>query len=172
MRRSRECAGEDLQILSGDDDMTFTMMTDPCIGAGGVISVISNVAPGPVQQMTEAVLEGDAEEGQRLYEALKPLFGIVTVKTQEESPWGSRLCKARNPLPIKTLMRLLGMPVGPPRRPLGKMTRAGLAVVRDAARRVWKNSPQILRPVEEAFSVDVEERLEDPDLLDGLYYEE
>jgi 4-hydroxy-tetrahydrodipicolinate synthase len=172
MRRSRHCAGEQLQILSGDDGNTFTMMTDQSIGACGTISVISNVAPGAVQKMTRAVLDGEVEEGRRLAAALKPLFDIVTVKTQEYSPWGARLCKARNPLPVKTLMRLLGMPVGGCRQPLGKMTRQGLAVVLEAARTVWENNPEILKPIAPVFEVDIDKRLKDPTVLEDLYYDD
>jgi len=172
MRRTRECCGPQFQILSGDDDKTCEMMIDEAIGACGVISVVSNVAPAAVQQMTEALAEGRVDEGRALHQALKPLFDIVTVKTLEPSPWGERLCKARNPLPIKTLMRILGLPVGPCRQPLGKMTRKGIDLVLAAARKVWNESPHILRPLEPAFGVDVEERLNDPASLEGLYYQD
>jgi len=170
MRRTRECCGELFHILSGDDDKTFEMMTDPKIHACGVISVVSNVAPAAVHRMTQAILSGEIEQGRMMAEALKPLFGIVTVKTQEDSPYGPRLCKARNPLPIKTLMALLGMPVGPCRQPLGKMTKQGIQLVLEAARTVWKRNPEILNPIGRAFEVNVEERLNDRRCLEGLYY--
>lgn len=171
MRRTRSCCGEGFKILSGDDDMTFTMMTDPGIMASGVISVISNVVPGAVQEMTRRVLQGKTEEASALADALKPLFGIVTVKTQEETPFGPVLCRARNPLAIKTLMNLLGMPAGPCRQPLGRMTPKGLEVVLEAARSVWKNHPEILEPAGRFFGVDVEARLHDPNLTRDLVYE-
>ncbi len=170
MRRTRLCAGASLRILSGDDDMTFLAMTDEEINAGGVISVISNVAPAAVQQMTEAVLEGDIAKGRKWHDALKPLLEIVTVTTRQQSPWGARLCKARNPVPVKTLMNLLGMEVGPPRRPLGKMTGEGIGVVRDAALSVQRNNPEVFQPITNAFGVDIDERLSDPALLDSLCY--
>ena len=94
------------------------------------------------------------------------------MKTQEESPYGPRACKARNPLPIKTLMRLLGMPSGPARRPLGRMTPAGLEVVIAAARQVWQKTPEVLEPVGDFFGVDVQERLTDPACRAGLAYED
>jgi len=170
MRRTRHCSGQKIRILSGDDDMTFAMMTDAEIDACGAISVMSNITPGPIQQMTEAILEGDTEKGRRWYKALEPLLGIVTVKTMEESPWGARMCKARNPLPVKTLMNLLGMPVGIPRRPLGKMTHKGIEIVRNAALTVQNNNPEILKPIAEAFNVDIEERLNDTEMLEKLCY--
>jgi len=170
MRRTRELCGPEFAILSGDDSLTYQMMTDRSIAACGVVSVVSNVAPAAVRQLAQALLAGNGGEGKRLAEALDPLFNIVTVKTQEDSPYGRRLCKARNPLPIKTLMRLLGMPAGPLRRPLGKMTPAGLQTVLDAARKVWEKNPDVLEPVGKAFDVDVEERLFDPACCRELRY--
>jgi 4-hydroxy-tetrahydrodipicolinate synthase len=172
MKRTRECCGEDFTILSGDDDKTFTMMTDPAIKASGVISVASNIAPKAVHDMTTLVKEGKQAEAEKLVNALKPLFGIVTVKTQEETPHGTVPCRARNPLGTKTLMAILGMPVGPCRQPLGKMTRKGLEVVLEAGRTVWKNNPEILKPVGDFFGIDVEARLNDESLWADLIYRE
>ena len=41
MARTRKLLGPEFQILSGDDDLTYTMMTSPDIAAQGVISVVS-----------------------------------------------------------------------------------------------------------------------------------
>ena len=103
--------------------------------------------------------------------ALKPLFGIVTVKTQEQTPHGKVGCRARNPLGTKTLMAILGMPGGPCRQPLGKMTKNGAQVVLEAGRSVWNKNPEILQPVAEFFGVDIEARLNDASLLNNLTYE-
>lgn len=170
MRRTRVCCGRDFDILSGDDDITFQMMTDPSISASGVISVTSNIAPEAVQKMVALIAAGKMEEAGRIRDALKPLFSIITVKTQEETPYGPVMCRARNPLPTKTLMNLLGMPSGPCRRPLGRMTRKGLDVVVKAVREVWERNPEILRPIEEAFGVKIEERITDPKFREGLAY--
>jgi len=147
MKRTRECCGDDFTILSGDDDKTFTMMTDPAIKASGVISVASNIAPKAVHDMTVLIKEGNHADAEKLVTALKPLFGIVTVKTEEDTPFGPVGCRARNPLGTKTLMAVLGMPGAPCRQPLGKMTRKGADVVLEAGRTVWKNNPEILQPV-------------------------
>ena len=45
MRQTRKCCGPDYTILSGDDALTYDMMTDAGILAAGVISVVSNVVP-------------------------------------------------------------------------------------------------------------------------------
>jgi 4-hydroxy-tetrahydrodipicolinate synthase len=170
MRRTREYCGDDFDILSGDDNLTFAMLTSQAIAASGVISVVSNVAPAAVQDMTEAALAGRVAEAEGLARGLQPLFDVVTVKTQEDSPYGPRLCRARNPLPIKTLMRLLGMPVGPVRRPLGRMTPAGLDRLVAAAREVIQSCPGVFDPVAAAFDVDIEARLDDPIHRQGLEY--
>jgi 4-hydroxy-tetrahydrodipicolinate synthase len=171
MKRTRECCGGAFTILSGDDDKTFTMMTDPAIAASGVISVASNIAPKAVQQMTHFIEQGNEAEAEKIMTALKPLFGIVTVKTQEETPYGTVDCRARNPLGTKTLMAILGMPGGPCRQPLGKMTRKGFQVVLEAGRSVWENNPEILQPVADFFGMDIEARLNDASLLTDLPYQ-
>lgn len=170
MELTRKLCGEDFDILSGDDDKTYNMMVSPDIAASGVISVASNVAPRAVAAMVHYILDDNISEAQQLSQALQPLFGLVTVKTQEQTPYGPVACKARNPLAYKTLMNVLGMPSGPCRQPLGRMTRSGVEVVLAAARKVYENNPGILRPVEEFFDVNLKERLYNEKLLEGLYY--
>jgi 4-hydroxy-tetrahydrodipicolinate synthase len=170
MRLTRKLCGKNFTILSGDDDKTFTMMTTPEIAASGVISVISNIAPRAVQDMAQYILNDKIEEANNLREALQPLFDIVTVKTQEETPFGPVTCKARNPLACKTLMNVLGMPSGPCRRPLGKMTRNGLEIVLANARKMYEKDPEILAPIEDFFDVSLQERLYNERFWQGLTY--
>ena len=170
MELTRQVCGEDFDILSGDDDKTFRMMISPEIGASGVISVVSNVAPSAVVDMVNYILDGDAESANVIVQALQPLFDIVTVKTQEETAYGPVACKARNPLAYKTLMNVLGMPSGPCRQPLGKMVRNGLEVVLANARKVYETNPQILQPIADYFGVDLKERLYNEKYLEGLFY--
>lgn len=170
MRLTRKLCGRDFTILSGDDDKTFYMMNTPEIAASGVVSVVSNLVPRAVQSLTQALLNQEMEEASRLYAALKPLFSIVTVKTQESTRFGSMICKARNPLAFKTLMNILGMPSGPCRQPLGKMTPAGLQVVLSNARKVFENNPEIFEPLENFFSVDLSTRLYEKRYWKGLSY--
>jgi len=172
MRSTRKCCGPDFTILSGDDGMTFKMMLDLQIKASGVISVASNVAPGPITEMVRLLEQGEEKSAQKLLTALEPLFDLVTVKTMEKTPYGEVVCRARNPLGFKTLMSILGMPSGGCRQPLGKMTRNGLETVLSAARKVQADTPEILKPVAEFFNVDIEERLNNPSSWDGLFYEE
>lgn len=171
MRRTRECCGPDYMILSGDDGMTYQMMTDPGIKAAGVISVVSNVAPRALSEMVRLLNQGQQPEAQALLQKLEPLFGLVTVKTTEQTPYGEVECRARNPLGLKTLMSILGMPSGNCRRPLGKMTRNGIEKVIEIAQSVYANAPEIFQPLADFFKVDIADRLENPVYREGLYYE-
>ena len=170
MRRTRECCGPDYMILSGDDGITFDMMTDGGIAAAGVISVVTNVAPKAVADMVQLLHDGNLAEAKQLKDALDPLFGLVTVTTKETTPYGEVVCRARNPLAVKTLMTILGMPSGGCRQPLGKMSANGLSKVLDTARTIQERNPEILAPVADFFNVDVEERLNSAAYQEGLCY--
>ncbi len=170
MELTRQLCGEDIDILSGDDDKTYTMMISPDIQASGVISVVSNVAPSSVVDMVHYLLDGNEEAADVIAQALQPLFNLVTVKTQEQTQYGPVSCKARNPLAFKTMMNVLGMPSGPCRQPLGKMTRAGLEVVLTNTRKVYEANPQILQPIADYFGVDLKDRLYNEKFIEGLYY--
>jgi 4-hydroxy-tetrahydrodipicolinate synthase len=176
MARTRQLAGPDFDILSGDDGLTLEMMLRDDIKADGAISVMGNVAPGAMAQMVKAALNGDADEAKRIAAALEPLFDLVTVTVDNPRtlPDGSTATvkdRFRNPLAVKTLMVGLGMPAGPPRRPLGKMTQSGLKVVRDTARTVLQANAWLLEPINDAYGVNVADRIDDDDCWTGLTYD-
>ncbi|MCP4112201.1 MAG: 4-hydroxy-tetrahydrodipicolinate synthase [Desulfobacteraceae bacterium] len=171
MKRTRECCGSDFSILSGDDGMTYQMMTDPVVKAAGVISVITNIAPKAVSQMIRFLEQGNISEAEKLKAGLDPLFELVTVKTTEKTPYGEVVCRARNPLAAKTLMMILGMPSGPCRPPTGKMTKNGLEKVLSAARKVQADNPEILKPLADFFGVDIDECLNDSSNWENFCYE-
>lgn len=170
MRRTRQCCGPDYHILSGDDNLTAEMITDPGIRACGVISVYANIFPGAVSRMVNALQGGDVETGRTIAEQLNPLLSLVTVSSKEATAYGEVTCRARNPLPVKTLMAVLGMPVGGCRKPLGRMTRAGADMLLAAARQVYADAPELYAPVAAFFDIDVAARLNDDSVLNGLVY--
>ncbi|MGD6852728.1 MAG: 4-hydroxy-tetrahydrodipicolinate synthase [Candidatus Bathyarchaeia archaeon] len=170
MELTRQLCGENFDILSGDDDKTLSMLISPDVEASGVISVVSNVAPQAVADMVHYALDGNEEAASVISQAIQPLFNIVTVKTTEQTPYGPVACKARNPVAYKTLMNVLGMPSGPCRQPLGKMTRGGVEVVLASARKVYEANPQVLEPIADFFNVDLKDRLYNEKYLEGLYY--
>ncbi|MCP3899537.1 MAG: 4-hydroxy-tetrahydrodipicolinate synthase, partial [Desulfobacteraceae bacterium] len=117
MKKTRKYCNDNFTILSGDDPLTFEIMTNPSIKAGGGICVMSNIAPKFMSEMILSLSKGDIENAERLKNALTPLLNIVTVTTQEETKYGMAQCRARNPLALKTLMQVLGMPSGFCRKP-------------------------------------------------------
>jgi len=170
MKKTRSLCGPDFVIMSGDDPMTFKMMSDPEIKAGGAVSVVADSLKKHMTKMVSLLNRGEIESAARLDAALLPLFSIVTVTTTEKTPYGEVVCKARNPLAMKTAMQILGMPCGSCRRPLGRMTEKGLKKVVEALRSVQNNNPEILKPVSDFFGVDIDERLKNSSILEGLCY--
>jgi 4-hydroxy-tetrahydrodipicolinate synthase len=173
MRLDRRLAGPALRILSGDDDLTLRMMRDQEIRACGVISVISNIAPGSVAAMARAQAAGDAGEADRFEQVLAPLLGLVTctVTSLRSLPNGQSAevtDKFRNPVPVKTMMAGLGMIPSCKRPPLGRMSRGAVAQCRDALRRVHDADASILGPIEDAFDVRIDQRLEDDAIWSSL----
>ena len=161
MAKTRTLCGEDFDILSGDDDKTFEMMTLSDISASGVISVMSNIVPGPIGEMAKAIRDGNMERANRMKDILDPLFKVVTVNTIESYEGFEVPCKFRNPVPIKTMMKGLGLPAGPSRPPLGKMTPKGVEVVRSALKETYGKDREGFRSLEEFYKINVEERLSD-----------
>lgn len=159
MAKTRTLCGEDFDILSGDDDKTFEMMTHSDIRASGVISVMSNIVPGPISAMVMAILKGDMERAKYLKDVLDPIFKVVTVNTIESYEGFEVPCKFRNPVAIKTMMKGLGMPSGPCRPPLGKMTAKGVEIVRNALKAVYEKDKEILNPIQDFYKVNLEDRI-------------
>jgi 4-hydroxy-tetrahydrodipicolinate synthase len=159
MAKTRTLCGEDFDILSGDDDKTFDMMTRNDIRASGVISVMSNIVPGPIGEMVKAIRNGNMERANRFKDVLDPLFKVVTVNTVESYEGFEVPCKFRNPLAIKTMMKGLGLPSGPSRPPLGRMTPKGVEIVRNALREVHEKDREVFRPLQEYYGINIEERL-------------
>jgi len=159
MAKTRTLCGEDFDILSGDDDKTFEMMTRNDIRSSGVVSVTSNIVPGPIGEMIKAIRDGNMEKANRMKETLDPLFKVVTVTTLESYEGFDVPCKFRNPLAIKTMMKGLGLPSGPCRPPLGKMTPKGVEVVTNALKEVYEKDKEVLMPLQEFYKINIEERL-------------
>ena len=87
IRRTRE----GFLVLSGDDNMTYALMSH---GGDGVISVLSNIAPEQTHAMVAALQRGDYEEARRLYNELLPLMKGCFMET--------------NPIPVKTAQAMRG----------------------------------------------------------------
>lgn len=93
-----------LDLYSGEDGLVVPLMS---IGAIGVISVWSNVAPAKVHQMCDSFFKGDIETARRLQLEALPLVDALFSEV--------------NPIPVKKALNLMGKEVGPLRAPLCEM---------------------------------------------------
>jgi 4-hydroxy-tetrahydrodipicolinate synthase len=84
---------ESFEILSGDDSLTVPFMA---LGACGVISVASNLIPGPMAELVASANAGDFAKALSIHEQYYPLFSAF-------------LKLDTNPLPIKAALALRGM---------------------------------------------------------------
>lgn len=103
----RAACGPKFAILSGDDALTLPFMS---VGAHGVVSVASNVAPREVSRMVRAFAAGDARGAARLHARLYPLFKDLFIET--------------NPAPVKAALALMGFMAEDLRLPLVPVTDA------------------------------------------------
>jgi 4-hydroxy-tetrahydrodipicolinate synthase len=101
--------GDKLAVLSGDDATAFPLFA---LGARGVISVVSNVAPALMSGMWDAAAAGDWKKARELHYRLLPL--------------GEGLFVEANPIPVKTAMAMMGRiaeEIRPPLYPLAPQYR-------------------------------------------------
>jgi 4-hydroxy-tetrahydrodipicolinate synthase len=103
----------EIDVLSGDDSLTLPLLA---IGAVGVISVASNVAPREVAELCDAFRSGRHAEALALHRRLFPLVKALFVET--------------NPAPVKAALALLGKGNGEMRLPLVPPAEASIARVR------------------------------------------
>ena len=109
---------DDFYVWSGNDDQVVPMMA---LGAKGVISVVSNIAPEVMVKMSHQCLENDFEAASKLQIQYMDLIDAL-------------FCEV-NPIPVKTAMNLMGMEAGPLRLPLCEMAEKNLATLRSSLER-------------------------------------
>lgn len=98
-------AGDKIDVISGDDFLTYPMMA---CGAKGVISVSANVIPDRVKAMVKATLDGDFSTARKLHLALLEFHMAMFMES--------------NPVPVKTSLALMGMIEARVRLPLVGMS--------------------------------------------------
>jgi 4-hydroxy-tetrahydrodipicolinate synthase len=91
----------DIQILSGEDSLTFPIL---CLGGTGVVSVAANVVPKGVAEMCSRASKGDTAGARALHDRYFALFKDLFIET--------------NPGPVKAALKMMGMYGGELRLPL------------------------------------------------------
>jgi 4-hydroxy-tetrahydrodipicolinate synthase len=105
------------ELYSGDDVLSLPLMA---IGAVGFVSVAAHWAGVEIGEMANAFFAGEVDKAREVNARLLPSYAF---ETSAETP---------NPMPTKAMLRVLGLPAGQCRLPIGPAP-AGLE---DAARAV------------------------------------
>lgn len=101
LAKSIRLCGDDMTFYTGNDDQITSFMS---LGAKGVISVLSNIAPQIAHDIANRFLEGDAAGSAALQLEYLDLCNDLFIDV--------------NPICCKEAMVMMGIPVGPCRMPL------------------------------------------------------
>lgn len=111
----------DFTIYSGDDSLILPFMS---VGATGLISVLSNIGGGLLQDLMQAYTEGRVKDAAELNKKLLPLAKALFIES--------------NPIPVKAAVtKVSGIPAGNPRLPLTPISAAAEAKL-DAVLKEYK----------------------------------
>ncbi len=97
---------DSLSVLSGNDDQTLPIMA---LGGDGVVSVFSNPYPKEMKQITDAILNNDFENAQRLNNKYLKMMNLLFVET--------------SPSPVKFVMYQMGLSKNLLRLPLAPVNK-------------------------------------------------
>lgn len=101
----------DFTIYSGDDSLILPFMA---VGATGLISVLSNIGGGLLQDLMQAYSEGRVKDAAELNKKMLPLAKVLFIES--------------NPIPVKAAVtKVSGIPAGNPRLPLTPISAAAEA---------------------------------------------
>ncbi|MBW1805002.1 MAG: 4-hydroxy-tetrahydrodipicolinate synthase [Deltaproteobacteria bacterium] len=104
-----QMAGDNITLLSGDDNLTLPVLG---IGGKGVVSVVANIVPKDSADMVKAWENGDIDQARNLFYQLFPLCQAMFFET--------------NPVPVKTSLALMGKIQEGLRLPLAPLSQGNL----------------------------------------------
>lgn len=105
LEKSIALCGDNLNFYSGNDDQITVF---GALGAKGVISVLSNIAPRLTHDIAMLAVNGDIRESAKLQLEYIDLCNAL-------------FCDV-NPIPVKAAMEIMGIPVGRCRMPLSPLS--------------------------------------------------
>lgn len=110
-----QLCGDRIDLYSGNDDQIVPLLS---LGGKGVISVIANILPQQTHALVQKYLDGDTKGSLELQLKMLPIIQSMFFEV--------------NPIPVKTAMKLMGIDVGPCRRPLTTMEDQNLVRLKTA----------------------------------------
>jgi len=113
LTRTMMVCDNDFEFYSGDD---ATLLPFMALGGHGVISVVSNIAPKTMQQLTQAMQNKDDDTARKAHIALQYLTDAMFIQS--------------NPIPVKAACQLMGWMNGDLRLPLTSLEEVDMTSLR------------------------------------------
>ncbi len=104
--------GKDFAVMTAKDATAFPLMA---FGGQGVFAVAGNIVPAVMREMTDRALAGDLAGAREIHETYYELFEALRLET--------------NPMAVKEALEQMGLPGGPLRPPLTRLSEANREVV-------------------------------------------
>ncbi|MDD8026801.1 MAG: 4-hydroxy-tetrahydrodipicolinate synthase [Acidobacteriota bacterium] len=111
--------GRDFAVMTAKDATAFPLMA---FGGQGVFTVAGNILPGVMKSIVDLSLAGDLAAARAIHEKYYDLFEALRLET--------------NPMAVKEALTLLGLPGGPLRPPLMRLSEAN----RETLKRLLKET--------------------------------
>lgn len=118
LAKTMALCGDSIDVYSGNDDQITAFMA---LGAKGVISVLSNVAPKETHDMAQACLDGNFPLSAQMQIAYMDLIQLLFSDV--------------NPIPVKAAVNMMGFACGECRMPLAPADEALKAKIRDSMKK-------------------------------------
>ena len=97
--------GSAFSVFTGKDTTCFPLMS---FGGAGVFTVAGNILPAVMRDLVDLVKQGKTEEARQIHFKYYELFEALRLET--------------NPMAVKEALSILGLPGGPLRPPLTRLT--------------------------------------------------
>ena len=105
----------ELSVLSGDDELTLPVMS---LGGDGIVSVISNCAPGPLAELCNLMFKGDVAGAREIHFRLLPWMRAAFVES--------------NPVPVKAALAMMDRAKNVLRLPLVPLLESNCETIQNA----------------------------------------
>lgn len=125
--RARSATG--IPFLSGDDP---TYLASLAVGGEGVISVVSNIFPKEMVDLTSAFAAGNLRQARALNDALLPAIDVLFCET--------------NPCPLKAALQIMGFSQNTLRAPLAPVTEQSFKRIKSTLLQAREALAQVSRP--------------------------
>jgi 4-hydroxy-tetrahydrodipicolinate synthase len=97
--------GTSFNVLTGKDTTAYPLMS---FGGHGVFAVAANVVPGVMREIVDLCRTGEFDKAREIHYAYYELFEALRLET--------------NPMAVKAALELMGLPGGPLRPPLTRLS--------------------------------------------------